>query len=238
MKVLLLQARQPDDPMRIHEQGCFVAATGLGRDAFGFVNVVEHVPSIDELAAFDALMIGGAGHFSVTERDGPFFAPLEQLLQRVVDSGFPTFASCFGFQLLVVALGGTVEPDPDGAEVGSFTVRLTDAGRHDELFGALASPFVAQMGHKDRATAMPAGVDNLAWSDRCALQALRIPGAPIWATQFHPELDQRTNRDRYLAYIDRYDPARSGEEASGFTSLPSPVASTLLPAFVRLVSGP
>jgi GMP synthase (glutamine-hydrolysing) len=235
MKIHLLQARRDDDPMRDHEQQCFADATGLGRDAFRFVNVVEGVPSMAEVVASDALMIGGAGHYSVTEPDEPFFAPLNELLRNVVDERFPTFASCFGFQLLVSVLGGRVEQDPAGSEVGSFGVRLTEAGRRDELFGGLPGQFVAQMGHKDRATVMPAGVPNLAASERCALQALRIPGAPIWATQFHPELDERTNRDRYLAYIDRYDPARRGEGASGFTALPSPETSTLLPRFINLI---
>lgn len=238
MKIALLQARRHDDPMRLHEQQCFLRATGLGEGSFRFVNVLDEVPTIRELVGVDALMIGGAGHYSVTAREETFFAPLEDLLRGLVDRRFPTFASCFGFQLLVVALGGAVVSDPAGAEVGSFAVRLTDAGRADELFGAvLPADFVAQMGHQDRATEMPAGVPNLAASGRCPLQALRVPGAPIWATQFHPELDQRANRDRYLAYIDRYDPDRRGDEAAGFTSLPSPETSELLPAFLRLVAG-
>jgi hypothetical protein len=40
MKVLLLQARRRDDPMRLHEQSCFASATGLGLGAFRLVNVL------------------------------------------------------------------------------------------------------------------------------------------------------------------------------------------------------
>ena len=47
-----------------------------------------------------------------------------------------------------------------------------------------------------------------------------------------------TNHDRYIAYIERYDPQRLGEEASGFTSLPSVEASTLLPKFLEIIKGP
>jgi GMP synthase (glutamine-hydrolysing) len=235
MKVLLLQARRPDDPMMAHEQECFAGASGLGRDGFEFVNVVDGVPTMTLVSRHDALMVGGAGHFNVSEPVDGFFEPLTDLLLRVVDEGFPTFASCFGFQLLVHALGGRVEYDPDRAEVGSFEVRLTEAGADDEIFSTLPERFTAQMGHKDRAVEMPADVPNLASSERSPLQALRIPGKPIWATQFHPELDQRTNRDRYLAYIERYDPQRLGEGASGFTALPSPETSTLLPLFLEAV---
>ena len=221
--------------MREHEQGCFAASSRLGSEAFRFVNVVEGVPERTDLDGFDALMIGGAGHFNVTDPTADFFEPLADLLRRIVEDGFPTFASCFGYQLLVHVLGGRVVKDPARAEVGSFTVSLTEAGARDEIFGTLPRRFTAQMGHKDRAVEMPKGIPNLAATERSPLQALRIPHKPIWATQFHPELDQRTNHDRYLAYIERYDPQRLGKEAAGFTSLPSPETSTLLPTFLDII---
>lgn len=234
MKILVLQARRPDDPMMEHERRCFVRSTGLDRSALEFVNLVDRVPAVSELGDYDALMVGGAGHYSAVERNGWFFDAVEELLRAVVERGFPTFASCFGFQLFVAALGGEVIHDPGRTEVGAFRVRLTDAGRDDELFTRLPDEFVAQMGHKDRAVAMPAGVDNLAASDLSPLQALRIPGAPIWASQFHPELDQRSNHERYLAYIERYPPG-GADGAGEFSSLPSPETSSLLPAFLRLL---
>jgi len=232
-----LQARRPDDPMREHERECFAQASGLGSEGLQCANLVDSVPILSDLADFDALMVGGAGHFSLADPSESFYEPVFGLLRTVVDQGFPTFASCFGYQLLVHALGGVVASDPDGSEVGSFRLRLTDAGRRDELFGSLPDEFIAQLGHTDRATKMPAGIPNLASSERSPFQALRIPDRPIWATQFHPELDQKTNYDRYLAYIERYDPQRRGEEAAGFSSLPSPETSTLLASFLKVVQG-
>lgn len=223
--------------MREHERECFAQASGLGSEGLQCVNLVDSVPIVSDLADFDALMVGGAGHFSLADPSEYFYEPVFDFLRTVVDQGFPTFASCFGFQLLVHALGGVVASDPDGTEVGSFPLKLTDAGRSDELFGSLPNEFMAQLGHKDRAIEMPAGIPNLAASERSPFQALRIPGRPIWATQFHPELDQKTNHDRYLAYIERYDPQRKGEEASGFNSLPSVETSTLLPRFLEAIAG-
>jgi len=183
------------------------------------------------VAAADALLIGGSGHYSVARPDAPFFDPLAELLRGVCASRHPTFGSCFGYQLLVAALGGAVAPDPAGGEVGSFQVNLTDDGRTDPILGALPPVFTAQMGHLDRAVELPAGVANLAASERCPYQALRIDGAPIWATQFHPELDQEANLHRYLAYIERYRPEGAGVD-DGFPSGPSPETSTLLPRFL------
>ena len=85
--------------MRIHEQGCFSKATGLGDGALKFVNIVERVPDYSELADCNALMVGGAGHYSVTDPSDTFFPPTNELLRRGAADGFPMFASCVGFQL-------------------------------------------------------------------------------------------------------------------------------------------
>jgi GMP synthase (glutamine-hydrolysing) len=235
MKVLVLQARLADDPMRLHEQRCFEASTGLSSGDLEFVNLPDRVPSMEELVAHDALMVGGAGHYSVVDENGEFFRPTLELLRRVASEGFPTFASCFGFQLFVSALGGTVIHDADNTEVGGYRLRLTEAGRRDPLLGGFPDEFVGQMGHMDRAVEMPPGIPNLASSEKSPLQALRIPGKPVWATQFHPELDQRSNYERYQAYIERYDPGAS-IAGSSWMSAPSPEVSTLLPAFLERVA--
>ena len=69
---------------------------------------------------------------------------------------------------------------------------------------------------------------NLASSRRCGFQALRFRGAPIWATQFHPELDEQGNRVRCVAYIKEFG------EIEGYQALPSPEAMTILPNFLEL----
>lgn len=234
MKILVLQARDLVDPMVAHEQQCFVRACGVAAEDLHFHNLVDGVPSNTEVARYRAVLVGGSGRFSVAHPTEPFFVEALELLRFVVAARIPMFASCFGFQLLVAALGGTVEHDPARGEVGSFWLELTDEGAVDPLFGRLPRRFVAQMGHLDRATVMPAGISNLAASERAPLQALRVPEAPIWATQFHPELDQQGNFDRYRAYLDRYG---GGERDADYRSLPSPEVSALLPAFLTLVSG-
>jgi GMP synthase-like glutamine amidotransferase len=55
---------------------------------------------------------------------------------------------------------------------------------------------------------------------------LRVPEAPIWATQFHPELDEQGNRDRCVASIKEFG------QIEGYQALPSPDALTILPKFL------
>jgi GMP synthase (glutamine-hydrolysing) len=97
--------------------------------------------------------------------------------------------------------------------------------------------FMAQMGHKDRATRVGDGVPNLAASERSPYQALRIPGKPIWATQFHPELDRETNLDRYRYYLEGYSVYLDDEERSqAFARFQEgPESARLLRAFLDLV---
>ena len=103
----------------------------------------------------------------------------------------------------------------------------------------VASVFDAQMGRKDRASRLPAGVINLASSERNPYQALRVPGKPIWATQFHPELDLETNLERFFRYLEGYAELLSPEEqrlaAENFRE--SPHTEALLPGFLDLVFG-
>jgi GMP synthase (glutamine-hydrolysing) len=213
-----------------HEQGCFAARTRENVDELHFHNVVEMVPSLSEMKAYDAVIIGGSGDFSVVERDQPFIDPVVELVRELVENSFPTFGCCFGYQLLVDAMGGGVVRDPANAEIGSFDVALTEEGTRDPLFGQLPEAFVAQMGHFDRAAVLPEGIPNLAASSRCPHQALKVPGAPIWATQFHPELDQNGNRTRCVAYIKEFG------EFEDYKALPSPEALTILPKFLELVA--
>lgn len=236
-KVLLLQARHADDPMAAHEHACFVERSGLPGDSMSIHDLCEGPPSISRVREFDALMVGGSGDFYVSKGDLPAFDEFLELLRQIVAIGHPTFASCFGYQSMVRALGGEVLFDVDNTEVGTYELALTEDGRSDELFGELPDRFNAQLGHKDRAVSHPDGIPNLASSAASPFQALRVPGKPIWASQFHPELDRSTNEDRYRHYLDGYASHMSDEERAASLDRfhESPEASDLLQRFVALV---
>ena len=78
---------------------------------------------------------------------------------------------------------------------------------------------------------------NLVESDLSANQAFRVSDKPIWAVQFHPELDMDTNKDRFLHYLEGYAGNMSNSEREEQLSAfrPSPEASTVLKAFLDLV---
>ena len=235
--ILLLQARAADDPAKAEEVHSFARHCGVEPSQIVPWDLLEGPPTMTEIRLHDALMVGGAGEYYVSKGNLPQFPRLLDRLREIVDAGFPTFASCFGFQCLVVALGGEIVHDPDNTEVGTYDVTLTEEGRSDELFGELPRSFPAQLGRKDRAAGHWDGVAHLASSERCPIQALRIPGRPVWASQFHPELDRETNRGRFERYLDGYAAVMSREEqVQALESFrDSPEANALLRRFLDLV---
>jgi GMP synthase (glutamine-hydrolysing) len=238
---LLIQSRDPEDLMRGHEVACFCKAMGIRADELRVVDALERLPTQAELDGAAGILFGGSGEYSCL--DGHLW--IERLVDFLRDeilprSDRPTFAACFGFQLLVRASGGEMIRDPEHTELGTFDLTLTDAGRADPLFHSVPLGFAAQVGHQDRATRYGPGLTNLASSPLCPLHACKADGKPIWATQFHPELGAEDVRDRYYTYAAKYRPGvvDPAEHLAFERALrPTVEASTLLPAFVAWVRG-
>ncbi len=176
LKILLLQARKEDDPAQFDERKAFADRCGLPLEQVVVFDLLRGTPTLAQVRQYDALMIGGSGEFYVSKRNLPDFEQVVDLLEEITAISHPTFASCFGFQLLTHALGGEIIYDPDSMEIGTYPVSLTEAGKQDELFGFFPDTFNAQLGRKDRAVSLPKTAVHLAGSARAPYQALRVPG--------------------------------------------------------------
>jgi len=109
----------------------------------------------------------------------------EAWLREVVGEGTPTFGICFGHQILAQALGGEVQKNPRGREMGSVSVeRVAD----DPIFGALPARFEANVTHVDTVVRLPPGATPLARSALEDHQAVRF-AERCYGVQFHPEMD-------------------------------------------------
>lgn len=199
----LLQIRNPTDPMRGHEVECFVRRLEVEPGQVTALDVLNEPLDAHIFERFDALLIGGAGEFSVLD-EFPHIKRTLDFIGEAATRKFPTFGSCFGFQALSLALGGEVVRDPSRAELGTFEVALRGEAAADPLFTGLPDRFTAQQGHKDHVTKLPAGASHLAGSERSPFQAARFGDGLVWGTQFHPELTEADNRLRVLTYRERY----------------------------------
>lgn len=198
-RYLLIQIRDFEDPIRRQEIGCFANALRCPQESITIFDLLSTSLDASHLAEVDMVMIGGSGRYSVTS-DAPWMQRALVSLQRLLDSGKPTFASCWGFQSLARAAGGRVIHDLEHAELGTSLVTLTEAGMLDPIFSHLPESFEAYMGHEDRVIELPPGTTLLASTERVAQQAFRFDGRPIYCTQFHPELTLPTLVSRVEAY--------------------------------------
>ena len=199
LRFMLFQVRNPDDPMRSQEVDCFARALCCDRRQICVTSILQGVPTRAALDRVDMVLLGGSGDYSVAA-GGDWLPAALDTMRELHDWSKPTFASCWGFQAMARALGGEVLTDLNRAELGTTTLRLTEAGQCDPVFGAMPQPFLGQSGHQDVVDRLPPQAELLASSRRVANQAFRIAGKPIYCTQFHPELTRATLLERLRTY--------------------------------------
>lgn len=182
---------------------CFAESARMKIENLAIHYMSQGPPDLDQLSERGAVFFGGSGAYSVLD-DVDWIHQTIELMLHVVKWQIPAYASCFGFQGLSMALGGTVVHDESLTEMGSVELDLTDAGAQCALFSSLPNPFWAQQGHHDHVLKLPSGVTLLAQGHQVQLQAFRVDGAPFWASQFHPELNLQRTIERFVHYAAHY----------------------------------
>jgi GMP synthase (glutamine-hydrolysing) len=152
----------------------------------GFVEVdARTAPSLPAAAAFAGVIVTGSAS-SVTER-APWILRTEAYLAHAVDHEHPVLGICFGHQLLGQALGGVVERNPRGREMGTVGLRIV---ADDPLLDRAIEPALVHATHVDSVTVLPKGAQILATTALEPHAALRF-GERAWGVQFHPEFDEQ-----------------------------------------------
>ncbi len=222
--------------MREEEYASFVAHSGLASEQIDVLNVFDTQDfEPDVITGYDSLFVGGASEASVLEpEEFPFVAPGIRLLQHCVDQNTPVFASCFGFQLAVLALGGSIVRDEYNFEMGTIPVSLTPAATEDELFCDIADGFPAVSVHKERAPELPACCELLAFTEACP-HAFKVKDKPFWAFQFHPEVDRETLVERLTIYKSSYTEGDGHLEQVLAATVDTPESNALVGKFTQRV---
>jgi GMP synthase (glutamine-hydrolysing) len=233
LELVLLQVRSEVISLR-QEQSCFIERCKVARKQFRFINLVDE-PDLRWRQVEDAhaVIIGGSGAFSVTHEHA-FTRPLRDVVRRLIDDGRPVFGACWGHQFLAELGGGEVIEDKARAEIGTLPVELTEAGRSDELFGSYPTRFHVQLGHNDRARTLGPGWLELARSELCPNQAIRLADTPVYGTQFHSEMDEERLRERILVFLEDYVADEATHQRILRSLRPSIEADRLLSRFLEL----
>jgi GMP synthase (glutamine-hydrolysing) len=150
---------------------------------------------------FAGLIVTGSAS-SVTER-APWMLRTEAYLARAVAHRDPVLGICFGHQLLGQALGGLVEKNPRGREMGTVPFEIL---ADDPLLDRSVTPPLAHTTHVDSVTVLPPGARVLAATALEPHAAVRF-GERAWGVQFHPEFDERVMSE----YIETRSPLLAEE---------------------------
>lgn len=218
----------------MQERRAFIERCRVEVDRFDFINIVDH-PKLkwQDLESAHAVLIGGAGGYSVIG-EHPFSPYLRDVLFRLIEEHRPVFGSCWGHQFMAQAAGGEVIVDKERSEIGTFEISLSDEGSSDPLFEGFPGSFFVQLGHNDRVSRLADGWVELASSERCPNQIIRLAGKPVYGTQFHSEMNEDRLRERLQVYLQEYIPDPEEFEKLMARLRPSPEADNILDRFLTL----
>ena len=140
------------------------------------------------LEACEVLVILGGSMGANDDATHPWLAVVKERVREAAAADVPTLGVCLGHQLVAVALGGSVEVNPGGQQVGLYDVGWRPEATHDELVSGLAPAIRGIQWNSDVVTTLPDGAVELAVTAEGELQIARF--APkVWGIQLHPEAD-------------------------------------------------
>ncbi|MCG8672024.1 MAG: type 1 glutamine amidotransferase [Pseudomonadales bacterium] len=235
LKTLLIQIRDKPN-VRKEEHDSFCAFSGLRPEQIEIFNVFDQ-PHFDPSIAdnYDGVFVGGASEASVLEKERfPFVDNSIELMRYCIDQSIPVFASCFGFQLAILALHGTIDTDQHGFEMGTLPISLTPDAKQDILYHDTPDPFMAVSVHREKAVIAPEGCIALANTDVCN-HSFKVSGKPFWAFQFHPEVDKRVLIERLTVFKNEYTDGDDHLNEVLNNAVETPESNELLRKFVDRV---
>jgi len=143
----------------------------------------------------DLSAIGGAvwtgSSLSVLDSIAPVTAQVS-LFADLFEAGIPIFGSCWGLQVMAVALGGKVRRNPLGREIGvAREITLTDAGVAHPMYADKPPIFDSIAMHIDEVESLPSECSILAGNAHSPIQAAAMENdaRSFWGVQYHPEFD-------------------------------------------------
>jgi GMP synthase (glutamine-hydrolysing) len=140
----------------------------------------------EDLGGHDALLVLGGSMGADDDATHRWLTAAKSLLREAARDGVPALGICLGHQLAAVALGGTVETNPAGRQLGVLPLGWLPASATDPVLST--RPASAIHWNSDVVTVLPADAAALATAPDDTVQAARF--APtVWGLQSHPEVD-------------------------------------------------
>jgi GMP synthase (glutamine-hydrolysing) len=232
MTVLIVQTGSAPAPVR-DRLGDFPHwfLRGLGLDAAAATTIdVQAGQALPSPGRVSAVVVTGSA--AMVSHRHEWSEKTAQWLADAVRAEVPVLGVCYGHQLLAHALGGRVDDNPRGREIGTVAIECLAPAATDSLLAGGAT-FAAQATHVQTVIEPPANAVPLAKSSHDDYHAVRY-ARRAWGLQFHPEFSVAAMR-AYLRL--RADALRAegmdAVELSGRVRA-SPRARNLLRRFLRI----
>ncbi|MFF7633886.1 glutamine-hydrolyzing GMP synthase [Kitasatospora sp. NPDC008050] len=163
------------------------------REARVYSEIVPSTMPVTEMLAKNpkAIILSG-GPSSVYEEGAP------RLDRAIFEAGVPVFGMCYGFQLMAITLGGTVD-DNGAREYGRTPLHVTKAG--STLFEGTPAEQSVWMSHGDACSAAPEGFTVTASTDVVPVAAFENDEAKLYGVQYHPEVLHSTHGQQILEHF-------------------------------------
>lgn len=132
---------------------------------------------IEALGDVKGIVFSG-GPNSAYAKDAPHCDP------AIYESGIPILGICYGMQMVMLNLGGTVKPS-SRREYGRTEIEVV---KENLLFEGLPTIETVWMSHGDQVATLAPGFECIAKSDTCPYAAAQNVERKIYTLQFHPEV--------------------------------------------------
>lgn len=208
----------------------FTRAAGLTQHEVDVVRI-DRGETLPSASRFAAVLVTGSASM-VTDRSAWSEHAAQWLHNAVLRDSVPLLGICYGHQLIAHGLGGRVDWNPLGRQIGTKRLEKTPAAYSDPLFAPMAQDFRAQTTHQQSVVTLPPDAQVLAVSALDPHHAVRF-GTRAWGVQFHPEFSAAI-----MAGYLRGRRQRLVEEGLDAAALlrecgPAPAARRLLRRFVQ-----
>jgi GMP synthase (glutamine-hydrolysing) len=154
-------------------------------------DVDDDLPNLDRYHA--AIMTGSPAYVG---DNASWMQWGQRLIRKIVDDDvMPFLGVCFGHQLMGCAFHADVGMNPNGREMGTIEVAISDHATvvDDPLWSAMPRSFSAQVTHRDVIRSPGPHLRVLGRANHDNNHIVKA-GPRQWGVQFHPEFDDVTMR--------------------------------------------
>jgi len=150
------------------------------RETNVFSLVVSNYISIEEIKKINpkGIILSG-GPNSVYEQNAP------KCDEKIFNLGIPILGICYGMQLMVKELGGSVISATKRAEYGRAPISID---KESELLSDVEDKSIMWMSHGDSINCLPDGFNKIAHTENTLHAAISNDFKKLFGVQFHPEV--------------------------------------------------